>query len=128
MDQFSHFTVRFCSCLSREIFFMDLFKFSLNFFANAVICMLFACLIALSSLLFTGDDIFSVLGNIYRRLMNVFTFGNLSSLLSTLRGASFPTALTCPPGFHFDSFPLFLSFNLFQPKAPSQRIRRCFFG
>ena len=86
---------------------MDLYKFSLNFFANAVICMLYAGLIALSSLLFTGDDIFSVLGNIYRRLMNVFTFGNLSSLLSTLRGASFPTASICQPGFHFDSFPLF---------------------
>ena len=81
MDQFSHFTVRFCSCLSREIFFIDLYKFSLNFFANAVICMLYAGLIALSSLLFTGDDIFSVLGNIYRRLMNVFTFGNLCCLL-----------------------------------------------
>ena len=39
-------------------------------------------------------------------------------MLSTLRGASFPTASTCPPGFHFDSFPLFLSFNLFQPSAP----------
>ena len=60
----------------------------------------------------------SALPLVARFLENVFTFGNVSSFLSFLRGASFPPASTCPPGFHFDSFPLFLPFNPFQPSAP----------
>jgi hypothetical protein len=78
----------------------------------------FAAAISIDFIVWTGDDLFSVLEGIFRRLMNVFTFGNVSSLLSFLRGASFPPASTCPPDFHFDSFPLFLPFNPFQPSAP----------
>jgi hypothetical protein len=114
-------------------FFIDLHLFvSYIFFTLAMILLImnqfllflfihFAAAIVLILFEEKEDELYSAfkaIGGIFRRLKNVFTFGNVSSLVSFLRGASFPPASTFPPGFHFDSFPLNFPFNPFQPSVP----------